>query len=136
MAKYPNEDEKDAQGYQAPTDNSLAAAILLNGTLALGTFLGVALDPVRRLAVVVTFLEPHLSDHAYDRSMSTCLTTSKAPLVRFRTLYRRDDRKQRVLPRGTSTVQSVRAPWVRAELDGWCVGNVVSHQEFHVARAV
>lgn len=63
------------------TGNSLATTVLLDCTLALRTFLGVALDPIRRFAVVATFLEPHLGDVAHHWSMIALDWASKTELV-------------------------------------------------------
>ena len=44
--------------------DSLAATIFLNGTLTLATLLGITFDPVRSLAVIAAFLQPHPRDDA------------------------------------------------------------------------
>ena len=44
--------------------DSLAATIFLNGTLTLAALLGVTFDPVRSLAIIAAFLQPHPRDGA------------------------------------------------------------------------
>ena len=48
-------------------DHVVAAAVLLDGGAALGALLGVGGDPVARLTVVVTLLDPLLDQMASDR---------------------------------------------------------------------
>ena len=45
----------------------VAAAVLLDGGLALGALLGVGVDPVGRLGVVVALLDPLADERALDR---------------------------------------------------------------------
>ena len=50
-------------------DHVVAAAVLLDGGATLGALLGVGGDPVARLAVVVTLLDPLFDQMATDRVM-------------------------------------------------------------------
>ena len=48
-------------------DHVIAAAVLLDGGLALGALLGVGVDPVGRLGVVVALLDPLADERAPHR---------------------------------------------------------------------
>ena len=64
-------------------ENQLAPPILLNRALTHRTLLRVALDPIRSLAIVPTFLQPHSSRRTHDRPMIALDSTTKAKLVFF-----------------------------------------------------
>ena len=60
----------------------VAAPVLLDRALALAALLRVALDPVRRLAVVAALLQPHLRDRTHDRPMVRVNRAAEAENVR------------------------------------------------------
>jgi hypothetical protein len=65
-----NQNPSDADNIIHPIDkDSLAPSIFLNRALALTTLLRVTLDPIRSLAVVPTFFQPHLRNTTHDRSV-------------------------------------------------------------------
>ena len=61
--------------------DALAAAVLLYSALALAALLRVALDPIRRFAVVLALLQPHLRHVAYHRAVVRIDVAAKAELV-------------------------------------------------------
>jgi len=61
--------------------HSLAPPILLNRTHTHTTLLGIALDPIRRLAVVPTLLEPHSCGPTHNWPVIALNGTPKAEFV-------------------------------------------------------
>jgi len=76
--------------------NLLATTVLLDSTLTLATFLGIAFDPVCRFAIIAALLQPHPCDSTQHRSMVAIDVATKAELVfRIRpTRYRWDNNRQ------------------------------------------
>lgn len=74
----------------------LAAAILLDSTLTFATLFGVAFDPVCRLAIIATLLQPHPCDSTQYGSMVAIDGATKAKLVLWvrPTGHRWDDGRQ------------------------------------------
>ena len=65
-------------------NHSLAPSILLDRALTLTTLFCIALDPISRLTIVSTFLQPHLRNVANDGPVVPIDRTPKAELVRRR----------------------------------------------------
>ena len=67
---------------ESPIDRHLlASTVLLDGTLAFTTLLGIALDPVRGFTIVLAFLQPHLGDRTDNRSVIRIDRASETELV-------------------------------------------------------
>lgn len=62
-------------------EHSLASSILLDRTLALATLLRITFDPIRRLAIILTLLQPHLGNTANHRSVIGIDRAPEAELV-------------------------------------------------------
>ena len=60
----------------------LATAILLDRALTLAAFLRVALDPVSSFTIISAFLQPHLRDRTYHRTVIGIYSTPKAECMR------------------------------------------------------
>jgi len=67
---------------------SLAPSILLDRRLTLGTLLRITLDPIRRLTIILTLLQPQLRDTANQGSMIP-FRASKTEIMPFSALNRR-----------------------------------------------
>jgi hypothetical protein len=75
-------------------EHALAAAVLLDGALALGALLGVGADPIGRLRVVGALLPPELGDLADDRPVVGRVAAAKAERLAAGADDRRDDGRQ------------------------------------------
>jgi hypothetical protein len=64
------------------SEHVLAPAVLLNRTLTLRALFGIALDPIRSLAIVPALLQPHPGHGTNNRSMVTLNGTSETKLMR------------------------------------------------------
>ena len=109
--------------------DSLASAVLLNGTLALRTFFGIGLNPVGSLTVVLAFLQPKFCDRADDGSMIGVNGASKAECVAFRTSHRGYLCHERNLACSSRTGDGKRAFGCRAVLELCHIVDILSQYQ-------
>ena len=109
----------------------LASPVLLDRALALTALLRIALDPIGGLAVVATFLQPHLRDTAYHGPVVSVDRTPKAELVRRRGTATDggDDAGEGGLGCRSGAGDGVGARGVGAVLEVWVGGDEVADDE-------
>lgn len=116
---------------QTQLTNLLATAVLLNGTLTLATLLRIGLDPVGRLTIILTFLQPQPGGGTDYGAMIVIDVATKAELVRGRraTGDDRDNGRESGLRRCGGTGDGVGAGWVGAILQVPVRCNVVTYEQ-------
>ena len=103
----------------------LATSVLLDGALALAALLRVALDPVRRLAVIAAFLQPELCHGANEWPVVAVDCASEAERVISAASHSRYNSEKRCRRRRCRALDGERAARRRAVLERLLVRYIV-----------